>query len=235
MSPNRVLVVDASPVARHAIASLLEHNGFEVFETRTGADALARVATGDFEVVVLDLGLEDASGLSALRQLRRTSFVPVMMTGANAEVEQLVVALEMGADDYLAKPFAPRELLARVRALLRRTQVTADPITREVELDGLHIDIDARQVTLRGQSVDLTTKEFDLLTFLARSPRHVFTREDLLREVWSSKTEWQDPATVTEHVRRVRRKIEVDPAHPRMITTVRSVGYRFESLALSAA
>jgi DNA-binding response OmpR family regulator len=235
MSPNCVLVADANPPARHAIASLLEHSGFRVVGTDGGADALALIGTGDFEAVVLDLGLHGVDGLSVLRQLRRTSFVPVIMTGSNAEVEERVLALEMGADDYLAKPFAPRELLARVRALLRRTQVTAELISREVDLNGLHIDVEARQVTLRGQAVDLTTKEFDLLTFLAQSPRHVFTREDLLREVWSSKTEWQDPATVTEHVRRIRRKIEVDPAHPRMITTVRSVGYRFESLALSAA
>jgi two-component system phosphate regulon response regulator PhoB len=148
-----------------------------------------------------------------------------MLTAKVDEVDR-VVGLEMGADDYVVKPFSPRELAARVRAVLRRT-VADDPI-RGLTFGDLEIDPAAREVRVHGDRVELTAREFDLLAFLARSPRQVFSHGELLAEVWHSTGEWQDPATVTEHVRRIRAKIERDREHPRWIRTVRAAGYAFE-------
>jgi DNA-binding response OmpR family regulator len=235
MSLYNILVADGSPTVSRAIATVLEASGFDVVETETGAEVVARAANGNVAAIILDLDRPDARGFEVLRDLRRTSFLPIMVVSTLTNVEDRVLAFEMGADDFLLKPFAPRELLARMRALLRRSQpqpTISDHVHAE---NGLRIDAGARQVTLEGRPVELTTKEFDLLAFLARSPRHVFTRDELLREVWGSRIDWQDPATVTEHIRRVRRKIEADPSRPQFITTVRSVGYRFESAALAAS
>ena len=169
-------------------------------------------------------------GLDVLGDIRTTSDVPVILVSALGEEADRVLGLKMGADDYVVKPFSAAELSARVESVLRRAQLRATPesTANQLGFDGLTLDLQTRDVTVNGEKVEMTAKEFDLLAFLAGSPRQVFTREQLLRQVWGSSSEWQSDATITEHVRRLRRKIEDDPDHPRWITTVRGVGYRFE-------
>ena len=153
--------------------------------------------------------------------------IPVILLTARTEETDRVLGLDLGADDYVVKPFSPRELVARVRSVLRRaTPSTATP--EILDFGGLVIDEQAREVSIDGKSIEMTPKEFDLIAFLARSPRQVFSRGQLLEQVWDSSSEWQDPATVTVHIRRIRTKIEADPKEPRWLTTVWGVGYRFE-------
>jgi DNA-binding response OmpR family regulator len=230
--PNRrVLVVDDEPTVRDVVAQYLRRDGHEVVEVGDGDDALSQLADDPPDLVVLDQMLPGTDGLEILRRLRATSDVPVIMLTALAEEGDRVTGLEAGADDYVVKPFSPRELAARVNGVLRRAHNRDDanggPVAI-IEFDGLRIDRSAREVHLRGEPVDFTPKEFDLLAYLATAPRTVFSRADLLREVWQSSPDWQDPATVTVHVRRIRNKIEPDPEHPRWISTVWGVGYRFE-------
>ena len=172
--------------------------------------------------------LPGVNGLDVLRRVRTTSDVPVIMLTARAEESDRVAGLELGADDYVVKPFSPRELAARVNGVLRRTNGRSTTAPGPIVFGELMIEPLSRQVTLDGQNVEMTPKEFDVLAFLASSPRQVFSRAQLLESVWQSSPEWQDPATVTVHVRRIRNKIEVDPETPRWITTVWGVGYRFE-------
>jgi DNA-binding response OmpR family regulator len=154
--------------------------------------------------------------------------MPVIMLTARAEESDRVAGLELGADDYVVKPFSPRELAARVNGVLRRATPKAAPVGDTLEFEHLTIDNRSREVRLDGELVEMTPKEFDVLAHLAASPRQVFSRADLLRDVWYSSPDWQDPATVTVHVRRIRNKIEADPENPRRITTIWGVGYRFE-------
>jgi DNA-binding response OmpR family regulator len=156
------------------------------------------------------------------------SDIPVIMLTARAEESDRVAGLELGADDYVVKPFSPRELAARVNGVLRRTNGRQPDLPSPIVYDNLTIDPMSREVVLDGKVVEMTPKEFDVLAFLAASPRQVFSRAQLLESVWQSSPEWQDPATVTVHVRRIRNKIEADPEHPRWISTVWGVGYRFE-------
>lgn len=223
---RRVLVVDDDGSVRLLVRRALEADGFEVGDAASGPEALGSVREQPPDVLILDLGLPGLSGLDVLREVRRLSDLPVLVLSGRTEEADRVMALEVGADDYVVKPFLPRELAARVRALLRRAGTAT--ASHRIEFDGLVIDQSTREVTRRGSLVELTAKEFDLLAYLASAPRRVLTREELLREVWESSGEWQDPDTVTEHVRRVRRKIEADPEHPAWIRTVRGVGYRFE-------
>ena len=222
---DRVLVVDDDDVIRGLVRDGLEREGFAVDDVADGASALAALADRRPNLVVLDVNLPTRGGFEVLSAIRADSTVPViLLTGRVDEIDR-VLGLELGADDYVGKPFSPRELAARVRAVLRRAPT--DPAT-ELAFGELVIDPAAREVKLRGVLVDLTAREFDLLVFLARSPRRVFSHGELLAHVWNSTREWQDPATVTEHVRRIRTKIEVDRDHPRWIRTVRAAGYSFE-------
>jgi len=221
-----VLVVDDDEQVRRIVAWQLEAEGFAVDEAADGEQALTAIEAQAPDVVVLDLALPRLGGLDVLSRLRRTSAIPVIvLTGRGGETDR-VVGLDLGADDYLVKPFSPRELAARVRCVLRR--VTRAGHSTRLEVGTLCIDLGVREVTLEGLPVELTAKEFDLLAFLARSPRQVFSRPQLLRHVWSSSPEWQDEATVTQHIHRLRHKLEEDPNQPRWLRTVRGVGYRFE-------
>jgi DNA-binding response OmpR family regulator len=222
----RILVVDDDTESRALVRIALERESFSVIEASDGAEALQVVASDCPDLVVLDVNLPSLGGFDVLTQMRLVHSVPVIMvTGRDGETDR-VLGLELGADDYVVKPFSPRELASRVRAILRR----AAPAGEQDHLDfvGLHIDLTSREVSVEGHSVDLTTREFELLAFLASSPRRVYSRGQLLERVWSSALEWQDPATVTEHVRRIRMKIEPDRDSPRRIRTVRGVGYAFE-------
>lgn len=228
MAGSRVLVVDDEPTVRDVVVQYLRRDGHEVTEAVDGHQALELLASAPPDLVVLDLMLPGVDGLEVLRRLRATSDVPVIMLTALAEERDRVTGLELGADDYVVKPFSPRELAARVNGVLRRSNGRDGPAHDVIEHGGLRLDGRSREVYLDGRLIETTPKEFDLLMFLAAAPRQVFSRADLLREVWQSSPDWQDPATVTVHVRRIRNKIEVDPEHPRWIATVWGVGYRFE-------
>ena len=170
--------------------------------------------------------MPERDGLDLLAELRRAGDLPVIMVTAKGGEADRVMGLRLGADDYMVKPFSPAELVARINAVLRRRLRVTRSST--LSFDGLVLDEATRTLTVRGKVVSTTAKEFDLLAFLASSPSQVFTRDQLLDRVWGSSSEWQDPGTVTEHVRRVRLAIEDDPANPRRIRTVRGVGYSFE-------
>jgi two-component system, OmpR family, phosphate regulon response regulator PhoB len=224
----RVLTVDDEVQLRLLVTRALEREGFEVGEAETGQGAIDAIASGGADCVLLDVNLPDMSGFEVLAHVRRSSDVPVILvTGAHSESER-VIGLDLGADDYVVKPFSVRELAARVRSVMRRTAPAAPPAQEPLQFDDLEIRVVEREVLLAGRVVEMTPKEFDLLAFMAASPRKVFTRDELLAGVWESSGEWQDPATVTEHVRRLRRKLEADPEQPRWLLTVRGVGYRFE-------
>jgi DNA-binding response OmpR family regulator len=226
-APARVLIVDDEPLVREVVAAYLVRDGFIVDEASDGRMALDRFRSARPDLVVLDVMLPNLDGYSVLTELRSTADVPVILLTARTDESDRVLGLELGADDYVVKPFSPRELTARVRSVLRRSR---HPVARErLEFEGLAIDGTTRDVLVDGAAVDLTPKEFDLLIFLAESPRQVFSRGQLLEHVWGSSPDYQDPSTVTVHVRRVRLKIEKDPNQPRWITTVWGVGYRFES------
>ncbi len=222
----RVLVVDDEPMVREVVAAYLQREGFRVTEAADGAAALDRLAAGLPDLVVLDLMLPHVDGYEVMRRLRRRSDVPVILLTARAEEPDRVLGLELGADDYVVKPFSPRELAARVRSVLRRTRPRPEPV--RLEFDGLVVDSRTREVLVDGGTVELTAREFELLAFLASAPRQVFSRGQLLEQVWDSSPDYQDPSTVTVHVRRIRHKIERDPRRPRWIVTVWGVGYRFE-------
>jgi len=221
-----VLVVDDEPMVREVVTAYLERDGFTVAEAADGAVALEWLRRTTPDLVVLDVMLPKVDGFTVLSQIRKLSDVPVILLTARTEEPDRVLGLELGADDYVVKPFSPRELTARVRSVLRRARPTASNVV--FDFDGLVVDCGSREVRLGADVLDLTPKEFDLLAFLAESPRQVFSRGQLLEQVWDSSSEYQDPSTVTVHVRRLRRKMETDPAEPRWIKTVWGVGYRFE-------
>ncbi len=221
----RVLVVDDDAGVRNLLLRYLELEGYAVDAAADGRAALATMVEHPPDLVLLDVMLPVQDGFDFLAQLRRTTDVPVIMLTARSEGSSRVLGLRLGADDYIAKPFSLDELSARLEAVLRRGGRRS---ASTIEFDGLRIDVDGRRVTVDGTAVDLTAKEFDVLVFLASSPGQVFSRQQLLEHVWRSSSEWQDPHTVTEHVRRVRQKIEVAGKRCPWVQTVRGVGYRFE-------
>lgn len=228
MTGTKVLVVDDEPTVREVVVGYLRRDGHDVAEAADGTTALDLLEADPPDLVVLDMMLPGVNGLDILRRVRSTSDIPVIMLTARAEESDRVSGLELGADDYVVKPFSPRELAARVNGVLRRTSGRENSSPQPLDFGNLHMDPLSREVTLDGEVIEMTPKEFDVLVFLANSPRQVFSRAQLLESVWQSSPDWQDPATVTVHVRRIRNKIEADPEKPRWITTVWGVGYRFE-------
>ena len=226
MVTQRILVVDDEPTVREVVVHYLERDGYEVRQLDRGDLVAATIAEFQPDLVILDVMLPGANGLDVLRNIG-PDHVPVILLTARVEEPDRVLGLELGADDYVTKPFSPRELVARVRTVLRRVQ-PAPGMPDTLTFGDMRIDVRSRELTLDGRVIPLTAKEFDLLVHLAMSPRTVFSRGDLLRDVWDSSAEYQDPATVTVHVRRLRQKIEADPDAPRWIATVWGVGYRFE-------
>jgi two-component system, OmpR family, phosphate regulon response regulator PhoB len=224
---TRVLVVDDDPDVRTLITDLLGDEGFNCESAGTADEALAALREHPADVVLLDVTMPSMSGLDLMSEIRKHSEVPIIfVTGKGGETDR-VLGLRMGADDYVVKPFSSAELVARIHSVLRRAH--REPTGEQrLEFAELAIDLQTREVMLRGDVVDTTAKEFDLLVFLAQAPRRVFSREQILKSVWDSSTNWQDAATVTEHIRRLRKKIEQDPDEPRWLRTVRGVGYRFE-------
>jgi DNA-binding response OmpR family regulator len=223
---GKVLVVDDDEAIRVLLTRYLEMEGFSVEQVRDGGSALAAIASSKPDLVLLDLMLPTQDGLDILTRLRRDSDVPVILLTARGAEADRILGLKLGADDYVVKPFSPGELTARINSVLRRTRPASSQSV--LQFEGLELNLGTREVTVGDEVVSTTAREFDLLAFLAGSPRQVFSRQQLLTNVWDSSEEWQDPDTVTEHVRRIRRRIEPDPEHPRWIKTVRGVGYRFD-------
>ena len=227
---NRILVVDDDQELSSLLQLVLEGEGYEVSVAADAEGAIAKVDSELPDLVVLDITLGRDDGRIVLAKIREKGELPVIFISGKGDTADRVLGLRLGADDYIAKPFSPVELVARIESVLRRAVPRVDPVNpggSQVS-DGMVLNELTREVIIDGQAVELTAKEFDLLAFLIRSPRQVFSRGQLLEHVWASRSEWQDEATVTEHVRRVRHKVEKDPEKPRWITTVRGVGYRFE-------
>jgi two-component system response regulator ResD len=220
-----VLVVDDEPTIRDIVVRYLERDGYRTLEAADGNRARALVESEKPDLVVLDVMLPGTDGLDLCRWIRASSHLPVIMLTARGEESDRIIGLELGADDYVTKPFSPRELAARVRTVLRRSGPDGTQDAR-LAFDGLAIDSATREVTKKGKPLRLTAREFDLLWFLASHPQRVFSREDLMRRVWGYSAAL-DTGTVTVHVRRLREKIEDEPSRPRHLETVWGVGYRF--------
>jgi len=222
-----VLVVDDEPTIREVVVRYLERDGFRTLEAGDGRSAKELLEADPPNLVVLDVMLPGMDGLALCRWIRARSDLPIIMLTARGEEADRIVGLELGADDYVSKPFSPRELAARVRTVLRRAQPT--PVQdQRLEFDGLELDAATREVRKDGKPLRLTAKEFDLLWFLASHPRRVFSRDQLMSRVWGYEAAL-DTGTITVHVRRLREKIETDPSRPRFLETVWGVGYRFVS------
>lgn len=226
---TRVLVVDDEPVVTEVIDRYLRREGFEVSIASDGAQALDVAHGWAPDLIVLDLMLPKVDGLEVCRQLRQESQVPIIILTARGEETDRVVGLELGADDYIVKPFSPRELVARVKTVLRRVSTASNQSPGgTLRFDTLTLNPQTRKVTLRNAEVHLTAKEFDLLLFLASHPGQVFTREQLMDQVWDY-TYAADSSTVTVHIRRLREKVEMDTVKPRYIKTIWGVGYKFDA------
>lgn len=223
---GHVLVVEDDSTVSDVVARYLERDGFQVTSVGDGNAALSIADDDAIDLVILDIMLPGIDGLEVCRRLRTTTSTPVIMLTALGDESDRIAGLELGADDYLAKPFSPRELVARVNAVLRRARTPAPARGETINTGDLEIDLGAHEVRRGGEVVTLTAKEFDLLAHLATHPRQVFTREELLEQVWGYT--YGDKSTVTVHVRRLREKIESDPARPKRVATVWGVGYRFD-------
>jgi len=229
MHVKTILVVEDEASIAEVVSLYLKRAGYDVLIASDGKQAMNLFESRGPDFVVLDLMLPEVDGLSLTRWLRDRSNVPIIMLTARREEIDRIAGLEMGADDYVVKPFSPQELVSRVRAVMRRLgreQAEAEP-ERSLSFEGLVIEPRSRVVTVEDAPVELTAKEFDMLHLLARHPKQVFTREQLLERVWGG-AQYIDPGTVTVHVRRLREKIEGDPSHPTRLLTVWGVGYKFE-------
>jgi two-component system alkaline phosphatase synthesis response regulator PhoP len=225
MRSSKILVVDDEPKIRRIISSYLIEEGFEVAEAHDGESALLLVSS-DLDLVILDIGLPGIDGIDVLRELRSRTDVPVILVTARAEETDRLIGLSVGADDYVTKPFSPRELVLRVKAILRRSRIVDDRPDGIGRFDGITIDEGARVVAVDGDEVELTALEFDLLVTLSDAPGLVLTRHQLIERVWG----WDfvgDERVVDVHIRNLRKKVRDDAGEPRFITTVRGVGYKF--------
>lgn len=228
MENPKILIVDDEPSIREVVSMYLERAGYDVAVSIDGTSALERLQKALPDLVVLDLMLPELDGLEIVRWLRAHGNTPIIILTARGEETDRILGLEMGADDYVVKPFSARELVSRVKAVLRRTYETSpEPERRTLVYGDLHIEPETRRVEVNGEEVALTATEFDLLYILAQHPRQVFNRDQLLDHVWGI-TDYIDPTSVTVHIHRLREKIEDDPANPRYVQTVWGVGYRFE-------
>jgi len=228
VNENSIFVIEDEPSVAEVVSLYLRRSGFSVSVFHDGKAALEALENLTPALVIMDLMLPGADGWEITRWLRARGDVPIIMLTARREEIDRIAGLEMGADDYVVKPFSPQELVSRVRAVLRRTQgVVEEPQGKSIRLGDLELDPQTRLVTLTGEEIGLTVKEFELLWFLMRHPRQVFTRDQLLENIWGL-SDYIDPGTVTVHIRRLREKIEKDPSHPAHLLTVWGVGYKFE-------
>lgn len=226
MSDRTILIVDDERKIRQLVRAYLEKDGFDVIEASTGPEALEKAKDHRPDLIVLDVMLPELDGIEVLREIRTFSDVYVVMLTAKSEEVDKLIGLSVGADDYLSKPFSPRELLARVKAVLRRDRGTPKQDTGALRFDGLVVDEDRREVTRENSPIELTALEFDLLAALAAEPGRVFSRRQLLERVWG----WDffgDERVVDVHIRNLRKALGDDATHPSVIGTVRGVGYKF--------
>ncbi|HEV7562972.1 MAG TPA: response regulator transcription factor [Solirubrobacterales bacterium] len=224
----RILLVDDEQSIQTLLSYPLRKDGYHVTSVLDGGEALQRFEEGRFDLVILDLMLPKIDGVEVCRQLRSRSQVPIIMLTAKGSETDKVAGLEVGADDYITKPFSMREFRSRVKAALRRSRMGGETTEEAtIEVDGLTIDFGRRMVTLREEEVRVTYVEFEILGALARSPGRVLTRETLLEHVWGD-SEYRDPRTVDVHIRHLREKLEREPKEPEFLFTVRGVGYRFK-------
>ncbi|HYP56509.1 MAG TPA: response regulator transcription factor [Solirubrobacterales bacterium] len=224
---TRILLVDDEQSVQTLLSYPLRKDGYQVVSALDGREALQRFGEGRFDLVILDLMLPKLDGVEVCRQLRRRSQVPIIMLTAKGSETDKVAGLEVGADDYITKPFSMREFRSRVKAALRRSRMATGPREEKpIELGDLRVDPARRTVTLRGEDIALTYVEFEILAALSRSPGRVLTRETLLEQVWGD-SEYRDPRTIDVHIRHLREKLEGNPKQPEYLFTVRGVGYRF--------
>jgi DNA-binding response OmpR family regulator len=221
-----ILLVDDEEAVQKLLTYPLERDGYHVVSALDGEDALVRFSEQDVDLVVLDIMLPRLDGLEVCKRLRATSRVPIIMLTARDDELDKVVGLELGADDYITKPFSIREFRSRVRALLRRS-MAVEPLEQAelLRVDGLQVDLGRRAVELNGSPVELTYVEFEILRAMAGNPGRVFSRRTLLEAMWGG-AEYRDPRTIDVHIRHLREKLERDPRRPELILTVRGVGYR---------
>ncbi len=227
---SKILIVEDEESIAELEKDYLELSGFQVETEKQGDTGLKRALEEDFDLVILDLMLPGVDGFEICKKVRETKNIPILMVSAKKDDIDKIRGLGMGADDYMTKPFSPSELVARVKAHLARYQRLVNSNVKEndiVEIRGIKIDKTARRVWINGAEKNFTTKEFDLLTFLAENPNHVFTKEELFREIWDMES-IGDIATVTVHIKKIREKIEFDTAKPQYIETIWGVGYRFK-------
>jgi len=223
----RILLVDDEQSVQTLLSYPLRKDGYHVTSAHDGREALRRFDEARFDLVILDLMLPKMDGVEVCRQMRSRSQVPIIMLTAKGSETDKVAGLEVGADDYITKPFSMREFRSRVKAALRRARMVPRPDGEEtIDRGELQVDFGRRMVTLRGEEVGVTYVEFEILAALARSPGRVFSRETLLEHVWGD-SEYRDPRTVDVHIRHLREKLEQDPKEPEFLFTVRGVGYRF--------
>ncbi len=229
MAEQSILIVEDEPSVAEVVCMYLRRAGYNVCVVDNGPDALREIDLQPPALIILDLMLPGVDGWAITRHVRERGDTPIIMVTARSQEIDRIAGLEMGADDYVTKPFSPQELVSRVRAVMRRAGPSggAEPIERALTFDDLVIDPQTHLVTIDGAEKTLTAKEFDLLWWLARHPRQVFSRDHLLERVWGM-AEYIDPGTVTVHVRRLREKIEPDPSNPRHLQTIWGVGYKFE-------
>lgn len=229
MNEKHILVVEDEPSLAEVVSLYLKRAGFQVQVANNGRQAMSILEKQIPDFVIMDIMLPEVDGLSLTRWLRDRSDVPIIMVTARREEVDRIAGLEMGADDYVVKPFSPQELVSRVRAVLRR--IGRDQpwavSERALSFDSIQIDPRTRVVMIKESQIELTAKEFDMMYLLARHPKQVFTRDQLLERVWGG-AEYIDPGTVTVHVRRLREKIESEPSKPKHLLTVWGVGYKFE-------
>ena len=227
---SKILIVEDEEAIADLEKDYLELNDFEVVIENSGDTGLATALSEDFDLIILDLMLPGIDGFEICKRIREEKDIPILMVSAKKDDIDKIRGLGLGADDYLTKPFSPSELVARVKAHMARYNRLVGTHTKEndiVEIRGIRIDKTARRVFVDGVEKTFTTKEFDLLTFLAENPNHVFTKEELFREIWDMDS-IGDIATVTVHIKKIREKIETDPSKPQYIETIWGVGYRFK-------
>ena len=227
---SKILIIEDEEVIADLEKDYLELSGFEVAITNNGKDGLEQALRGDYSLIILDLMLPEMDGFEVCKKIREERNIPIIMVSAKKDDIDKIRGLGLGADDYMTKPFSPSELVARVKAHLNRYDRLVGSTQKKndmIEIRGLQIDKTARRVWIDKEEKAFTTKEFDLLTFLAENPNHVYTKEELFREIWDMDS-IGDIATVTVHIKKIREKIEYDSANPQYIETIWGVGYRFK-------
>lgn len=227
---SKILIIEDEESIAELEKDYLELSGFEVEIENNGVDGMTRALEEDFDLFILDLMLPGIDGFEICKRVREQKNTPILMVSAKKEDIDKIRGLGLGADDYITKPFSPSELVARVKAHLARYERligSGQPVNEVIEIRGLKIDRTARRVWINGEEKNFTTKEFDLLTFLAMNPNHVYTKEELFREIWDMDS-IGDIATVTVHIKKIREKIEFNTAKPQYIETIWGVGYRFK-------